>query len=52
MLKLRLRDRYPASLLRMVEEDLSRLQDPLQEVIDRNRLADSRHVLAVRREER
>jgi 2-polyprenyl-3-methyl-5-hydroxy-6-metoxy-1,4-benzoquinol methylase len=49
LLLLALRDKYSAGLLRNISSQLLGAQDSLQSAIDRNALADSRHVLAVKK---
>ncbi len=48
LLLLSLKGKYPEFLLRFVKETLIKVQDPIQKVLDKNLLADSRHVLAIK----
>jgi hypothetical protein len=49
LLLVSLKGKYPEFLLRSVKESLMKIQDPVQKVLDKNLLADSRHVLAIKR---
>ena len=42
-------DKYPKSLYDEVEDKILNLLDPLQKVIDHSRLADSRHIIAIKK---
>ena len=48
MLMILLRDKYSKSLLDEVRERTTKVLDPLQQVLDRHLLSDSRHILAVK----
>ena len=46
---LSLRYKYPKSLYQEVEKKLIDTLDPLQNIIDHNRLSDSRHIIAIKK---
>jgi len=49
MIMVALSKKYPKALLKEVEKDILKLNDPIQHVIDKHYLADARHILAVKK---